>query len=205
MRNEPPPFDAATRGNRQMLPVPTAMPSIASIMAQRLVNSSGRLTSIPPTSEYEYVCVHVYEYGYGHRTSTRARKRARTRARARAPSALRHPLPHVVHDPPRVHALLRQRVPVPHGHRPIFERLAVDRDRERRPRLVLPPVAPPDRAAVVEERREPRRPQRLMDPLRHLRHAVLLHEREHRRLDRRQAWREREHDPRPRSEERRVA
>ena len=34
-RKEPPPFCAAIRGNRQMLPVPTAMPSMASIMSQR--------------------------------------------------------------------------------------------------------------------------------------------------------------------------
>src|SRR5690606_23593017 len=54
-RNEPPPFDAATRGNRQMLPVPTAMPSIASIVAQRLENSSGRLTCHPPSSEFAAV------------------------------------------------------------------------------------------------------------------------------------------------------
>src|SRR5690606_9981783 len=54
-RNEPPPFDAATRGNRHMLPVPTAMPSIASIIAQRLENSSGRLTCHPPSSEFAAV------------------------------------------------------------------------------------------------------------------------------------------------------
>jgi hypothetical protein len=39
-RNEPPPFVAATRGNRQMLPVPTAMPSMATIMPQRVVKCS---------------------------------------------------------------------------------------------------------------------------------------------------------------------
>ena len=33
MRNSPPPFLAAIRGKRQMFPVPTAMPSMASIMA----------------------------------------------------------------------------------------------------------------------------------------------------------------------------
>jgi hypothetical protein len=37
-RKEPPPLDAAIRGNRQMLPVPTAMPSMASIIPQRLEN-----------------------------------------------------------------------------------------------------------------------------------------------------------------------
>ena len=34
-RNSPPPFCDAMRGNRQMLPVPTAMPSMVSIMARR--------------------------------------------------------------------------------------------------------------------------------------------------------------------------
>jgi hypothetical protein len=34
-RNSPPPLVAAMRGKRQMLPVPTAMLSMASIMAQR--------------------------------------------------------------------------------------------------------------------------------------------------------------------------
>src|SRR5690606_9314300 len=38
-----------------MLPVPTAMPSIASIIAQRLENSSGRLTCHPPSSEFAAV------------------------------------------------------------------------------------------------------------------------------------------------------
>jgi hypothetical protein len=34
-RNEPPPLAAAMRGKRQMLPVPTAIPSMASIIAHR--------------------------------------------------------------------------------------------------------------------------------------------------------------------------
>src|SRR5690606_7802147 len=37
-RNDPPPFAAAMRGNRQMFPVPTAMPSMAIIIPQREVN-----------------------------------------------------------------------------------------------------------------------------------------------------------------------
>ena len=35
-RNAPPPFVAAIRGKRQMFPVPTAIPSIAMSIAQRL-------------------------------------------------------------------------------------------------------------------------------------------------------------------------
>src|SRR5690606_5823111 len=41
-RNDPPPFVAATRGKRQMLPVPTAMPSMATIIPQRVENCSTR-------------------------------------------------------------------------------------------------------------------------------------------------------------------
>ena len=39
-RKLPPPLEAAMRGKRQMFPVPTAMPSIASSMPQREVNTS---------------------------------------------------------------------------------------------------------------------------------------------------------------------
>jgi len=35
IRNEPPPLAAATRGNRQMFPVPTAMPNAARINPHR--------------------------------------------------------------------------------------------------------------------------------------------------------------------------
>ena len=38
--NSPPPFCAAMRGKRQMFPVPTAMPSMASIITQRDENTS---------------------------------------------------------------------------------------------------------------------------------------------------------------------
>ncbi len=44
-RNSPPPFCAAIRGKRQMLPVPTAMPSMANIISQRDEKASfGSLT-----------------------------------------------------------------------------------------------------------------------------------------------------------------
>ena len=39
-RNEPPPLVAATRGKRQIFPVPTAMPSIARSMPQRELKTS---------------------------------------------------------------------------------------------------------------------------------------------------------------------
>jgi hypothetical protein len=44
---------------------------------------------------------------------------------------------------------LRERVAVPHRDRLVLERLIVDRERERRPDLILAPVAAADRAAVV--------------------------------------------------------
>ncbi len=40
IRNSPPPFWAAMRGKRQMLPVPTAIPSMTSIMPRREPNRS---------------------------------------------------------------------------------------------------------------------------------------------------------------------
>ena len=40
MRKAPPPFAAATRGNRQILPVPTAIPMAASRMPQRKLKRS---------------------------------------------------------------------------------------------------------------------------------------------------------------------
>ena len=40
MRKEPPPFSAATRGKRQRLPVPTAMPMPARMTPHREVNRS---------------------------------------------------------------------------------------------------------------------------------------------------------------------
>ncbi len=39
-RNDPPPLVAAMRGKRQMLPVPTAMPSMARSMPQRELKTS---------------------------------------------------------------------------------------------------------------------------------------------------------------------
>ncbi len=42
IKNAPPPFSAATRGKRQMFPVPTAMPMAASRMPQRELNWSFR-------------------------------------------------------------------------------------------------------------------------------------------------------------------
>jgi hypothetical protein len=39
-RKEPPPFDAAMRGNRQIFPVPTAMPSMARSIPHRELKTS---------------------------------------------------------------------------------------------------------------------------------------------------------------------
>ncbi len=44
-RNDPPPLVAATRGKRQMFPVPTAMPSMASIIPRRDPNSGRAMIS----------------------------------------------------------------------------------------------------------------------------------------------------------------
>jgi hypothetical protein len=46
-RNSPPPLLAAMRGKRQMLPVPTAMLSMASIMVRREENPCGWDTNPP--------------------------------------------------------------------------------------------------------------------------------------------------------------
>src|SRR5439155_18222248 len=54
------------------------------------------------------------------------------------------------------HALLCQRVAVAQRHRAILDRLVVDRQAERRPDLVLAPVALADRAALVVLRLHPR-------------------------------------------------
>ena len=47
-RNDPPPLLAAMRGKRQMLPVPTAMPRVATSSPQRLANTSLRLIARSP-------------------------------------------------------------------------------------------------------------------------------------------------------------
>jgi hypothetical protein len=44
MRNEPPPFCATTLENLQILPVPTAIPIVAIIKAQREEKNSGLLS-----------------------------------------------------------------------------------------------------------------------------------------------------------------
>src|SRR4051812_27466283 len=46
--------------------------------------------------------------------------------------------------------LLAHRVAFPHGHGVVLEGVEVDREAERRADLVLPPVAPADRAGIVE-------------------------------------------------------
>ena len=48
-RKEPPPFEAAMRGKRQMLPVPMAMPSMASSMPQREVKTEDRVDTLRHT------------------------------------------------------------------------------------------------------------------------------------------------------------
>src|SRR4051794_27229130 len=63
--------------------------------------------------------------------------------------AVRHAPLELVRELGDRHALLRERVAVAQRDGLVLGRLVVDRDRERRPDLVLAPVAPADRAAVV--------------------------------------------------------
>ena len=80
------------------------------------------------------------------------------------------------------HALLLEGVAVAQRDGVVLRRLVVDRDRERRPDLVLAPVAPADRAAVVVLRRHVA-PQILVDRARLLRVPGLAQQREDRDLD----------------------
>src|SRR3954469_1606055 len=88
-------------------------------------------------------------------------------------------------------ALLLQRVAVANGHRAILHRLPVDGEAEWRADLVLPAVAPPDRARLVIENWE-RRAQFLGQLFGELRHAVFLHQGEYACLHRRERGREAE-------------
>src|SRR3954463_6996839 len=72
------------------------------------------------------------------------------------------------------------------GDRAVLHGLAVHGDAERRARLVLAAVAPPDRARLVVEAGDAARAQVLVDLHGPLGHAVLLHQRENTGLDRRQ-------------------
>src|SRR5687767_7049441 len=84
---------------------------------------------------------------------------------------------------------LLERVSVTNRDRAVLRRLTIDRDAERRAHLILPTIPPADRATVVVEHRE-RAAEIISDAVRHLGHAVLLHEREYARLDRRDGRRE---------------
>src|ERR1035437_9212327 len=98
------------------------------------------------------------------------------------PGRLRRPhtnLPHVVAKSNRDVVVLR--------------RFRIDRDAERRARLVLAAIAPADRAGLVVEHGEPL-PQVIGDGVRHLRLPVLLGERKHTGLHRRERRMEAHHD-----------
>src|SRR5690606_19314443 len=174
-RKEPPPLEAATRGKRQMLPVPTAMPSMATNMPKRLVkklalrsvttvprvvqDSGLASASAPPRAGSPSICCAQLAPDPPGRS-------ART---IRSDDALAHPADQVV----RANALLLERVAVPNGHRAILHRLPVDRDAPRRARLVLPAVAPADRARIVVERRNSRGAQCAVQFIAELGHAIL--------------------------------
>src|SRR3954468_4543714 len=92
-------------------------------------------------------------------------------------------------------ALLLQGVAVAQRDRAILDRLVIDRDRVRRADLVLAPVAPADRAAVVVLGAHPPT-QRLIDLARELGMAALAQQRQDRHLHRRHRRMQAQHRPR---------
>ena len=82
-------------------------------------------------------------------------------------------------------ALLAGGVAVAHGHGLILERVAVDREAERRADLVHARVALADRLLRVELAVDVLAAQIQVQLLRDLRHAFLVHQRENAGLDRR--------------------
>ena len=100
-----------------------------------------------------------------------------------------------VDEPVDRHALLLERVAVAQRHRPVLERLVVDRHAQRRADLVLAAVALADRAALVVLGLHPRA-QRRDDLAGDFGLAVLLDERQHRDLHRRQPRVQLEHGAR---------
>src|SRR5690606_1013676 len=168
-RKEPPPWDAATGGKRQMLPVPTAMPSMATNMPKRLVK---KLTLRSVTTAPVLVLIGRCSFS---RSAHAGRRRGRAPDVARlCGSGSDEPLAHPAHEVIRPDALLRERIAVAHRDRPVLHRLAIDRHAPRRARLVLPAVATADRARIVVERGDRGRAQRAVQLRRQLGHAVLL-------------------------------
>ncbi len=92
-------------------------------------------------------------------------------------------------------ALLRRLVAIAQRHRPVLDRLVVDRDAERRADLVLAPVAPADRARLVVLHGEVRAELRV-DLLRLLGVPGLAQQGEHRRLHRCEPRVQAQHDTR---------
>src|SRR4029079_12171013 len=97
--------------------------------------------------------------------------------------SLRELASQVVFELTRFDSLLLEGIAIAHGDRGVGERLAIHCDAEGSPDLVLPPVSPSNGAAVVVEDRECLA-QIVRDSARHLRHPVLLHQREYTSLDR---------------------
>src|SRR5262249_28394814 len=85
-------------------------------------------------------------------------------------------------------------VPLPNSHRAVFFGVVVDRDAQRGADLVLAPVALADGGGLVVVD-IPALFQIFVDLARALGLAVLAHERQHRRLDRREAGVQAQHDP----------
>src|SRR5207245_3170036 len=102
-------------------------------------------------------------------------------------------LSEITHQAIQRDTILLQGVTIPHRHRAVLRRLAVDRDAEGRPGLVLPAIAPPDRAAIVVEHVVVLAKIVEYAPGQ-LRHPVLVHERKDRRFERRQRRMEPQHD-----------
>src|SRR5919202_4397771 len=126
----------------------------------------------------------TYGMGPGILTHAPARRRASAGDLRRAPRRGEAPLELRAELRDR-DARLLERVAVAQRDGVVLERLVVDRDAPRRPDLVLAPVALADRAAGVELGRHPL-PQVLVDPARELRLTVLVDERQHGDLDRRE-------------------
>src|SRR5712664_2712201 len=92
----------------------------------------------------------------------------------------------------RRNTILLERIAIAHGHGLILRRLAVDRDAVGCAGFILTAVAAADRSAIVVEDVEVA-PEGGMDAMGQLRHAVLVHQRKHGRLERSQRRLELQH------------
>src|SRR5947207_10233573 len=97
-------------------------------------------------------------------------------------------------DAIRRHPLLEQRISLAQRDGSVLHRLSVDGQAIGSADFILPPIPAADRARLVVEHGEARA-QFFRQLFSELGHAVLLHEREYTRLDRRERWMQPEHGP----------